>query len=350
MRGFQAPEGNTGAISQKCGIESVIDWLQGTFPESRFQEVSTSVSSALKGDSFTERQFGTRFYERSFKSSFGAVIATNPRQGGKVQGRTDAYLELSGSCLAHCDFATLSSLFIQLRDLGFRPSRLDLALDDFDKSYRPVDAFEAYSAGNVVGFRGTGNWIQSGPPDQLATTFSLGRRGKSGGGKFLQFYDKFLQSNGERDCIRAELSLYRDFAQQAFSILADAPVEFWPEIIVGYISGSCDFRDRSCDLKTDRCPRLSFWHNLIGDYEKIKPFRAAVRKSFERAKRWIQKAVAPTLSMLCEAISIDSGSNLGWDEFLLSSLFEGAGRLNDSHIAILNQVRHSTSLKLGAIP
>lgn len=345
MTGFGLPqEGNTGATqtNKNPRLEALIDWLQGTFPQTNVEPIFQAVSRALHNDSFMEQPFGTRFYERSFKSAFGAVIAIDPRKGGKVQNRTDAYLELSGRVLEQLSPDQLHQLFVELASLDFRPSRIDLTLDDYNKTYRPSDCFEAYSQGNVIHFRGTGNWIQSGPPDQLAGTFSLGTRGKSGGGKFLQFYDKFLQSKGERDCVRCELSLYRDFAVQAFSLLSDAPTEFWPDIIAGLIFGAVDFRDRSQSSRPDRCDQLPFWSALVGSREQIKLFRARVTKTFERAKKWIQKSVAPTLAMLCEAIQIDSGGDhLAWEEFLLAALFDGGGRLNDTHVSILRQVRQA---------
>jgi hypothetical protein len=340
---YPTPGGNTGVNVTKPELEYLIDWLQGTFPVSQFDKVKQVVESALQ-DSFDLQKCGTRFYSSSWRSAFGAVLACDPKLGGKVGDRTDAYLELGGKVLGQLSGQRLFNLMQSLDSLGFRASRIDLTVDDYAKTFRPEIAYQAYKDGNVVHFKTTGRWNESGPPDQLAQTFSLGRRGKVGSGKHYNFYDKFLESKGEKDCVRIELSLYGDEAKAAWSNLC-LDLEWWEQVIPAYVFSQVDFRDRSADSNVSRCPRLEWWALLADNTADMRMSKPKKIKSFARAKRWFEKQVAPTLVMLFNAIATEKGLD-AWESYYWDTLTDAEPRMNDSHRTILRQVEVAKRLQL----
>lgn len=84
-----------------------------------------------------------------------------------------------------------------------RPSRVDIAFDDFSKHFRPVD-FQSFDFDNrlISPYRST---IFFHNRCSGATTFQLGKRSS---GSHLRIYDKDLESNGEIDAVRYEFELH----------------------------------------------------------------------------------------------------------------------------------------------
>ena len=108
------------------------------------------------------------------------------------------------------DMHPFRKLIYILKSNCCRPSRVDIAFDDFDKVYRPVDfnnynfqdrIVTPYRSGFLAHNRCTG-----------ACTFQLGKRSS---GSHLRIYDKDIESNGEVDAVRYEFELHgstcRDF-------------------------------------------------------------------------------------------------------------------------------------------
>lgn len=335
----QTPVSNTGVNTSKTGIEALIDWFQGTFPQSQLEKVRQLVASALESE-FVDRQKGTTFYESSSVCS-GAVLAWSPRLGGKVTDRTDAYLEMGAKVLQQLSPLRQYRLFKSLGSLGFRASRVDLTIDDYDKRFRPWDAYQVYRSGGVTGFRRSGSYHESDKKAGVSQSFSLGKRGKLGSGKYLVIYDKWLESDGARDCIRVELSLYGDYAKQAMeSLLLDA--ELWSQLIPCYVFGSVNFLmvEAGKEARADRCERVSWWHEIVQDSPAIKLSRPVPVRTYDKAVKWFKKQVAPTLAMLLDVIAIDSIDN--WWEFFWKSVEDGQKRWNENHIAMIRETEART--------
>lgn len=331
--------GNTGVNTSKAGIEALIDWFQGTFPQHQVDKVRQLVASALESE-FVDRAKGTTFYEHSAICS-GAVLAWSPRLGGKVTNRTDAYLEMGAKVLQQMSALRQYRLFKSLVALGFRASRIDLTIDDYDKRFRPWDAYQTYRAGGVIHFRRSGSYHESDKKSGISQTFSLGKRGKMGGGKYLVIYDKWLESDGARNCIRIELSLYGDYAKQALENLLLDP-DLWSQIISGYVFGAVDFLvvEPGKEARADRCERVSWWDDIVQDCTPIRLSRPVPVRSYDKAVKWFKKQVAPTLAMLLDVIAIDSIDN--WWEFFWKTVEDGQKRWNENHIGMIKEMEVRT--------
>ena len=349
----QTPVGNTGVLWEnpttskkpqtvgKRGLEALLDWLQGTFEEENYPEIKKLIETTFK-DSFEEGN-KTRFYLKSERTTQGVLLASSPYLGGKVTQRTDAYLEISGSCLGLLTPEEQDTFFHGLESLSFRPSRMDMAIDDFDKTVRPFEAFMAYYKGNVTGFRKTGKFQVSGTPGDMAGTFSIGNRGKNGSGKFYQIYDKSKESEGEIDAIRHELRTYGDKAKQAWAQFLSSDVTLWADIVCGYINGSISFIERVEGKKACDCEKLLFWSKFTEKFLCIK-FRTArkLKKTVEHLENWLMHSVCPTLSTVASAISLSCGPRevTAWFHRLLE---HGEARMNNHQKKLIEQYRVNLS-------
>lgn len=343
----RTPVGNTGVLWEnqpsfkipqvvgKRALEALIDWLQGTFEEENYHEIKTLIEITFK-DVFEEGN-KTRFYLKSERTTQGVLLASSPYIGGKVTKRTDAYLEISGSCLGLLTPDEQEKLFHSLESLGFRPSRMDMAIDDFDKTVTPFQAFMAYYKGNVTGFRKTGKFQVSGEPGDMAGTFSIGKRGKNGSGKFYQIYDKAKESEGEIDAIRHELRTYGIKAKQAWAELLKSNVTLWADIVCGYINGAISFIERVEGKKACDCEKLSFWSEFTDKFIHIK-FRSKrkLKKTIEEMEHWLIQSVCPTLATVASAITMSCGTEevTAWLHRLLK---KGEDRMNDHQQRLLRQ-------------
>ena len=322
--------------SQTTHLESLIDWFQGTFPESNYGQIKSLLVEVYE-EEFTPGG-KTKFYQEVERSPSGLVLASEPYIGGKVSKRTDAYLEINARCLEILSPEKQQYLMRSLKGHGFSVSRIDLTIDDYSKSFRPEVAWNAYLQGNIKGFRSTGKFIQSGPREKIAQSFTVGRRGKKGSGKQYQIYDKYLESNGRVDAIRHELRLSSDYAKQAFDALVSSDLPLWPEIIGGYISGAVDFIDKSSGQRPDRCSRLQFWDDFVSGFISLS-FRSKPKKKcqLDQAKKWIVKQVMPTLAMVVSG-HIKQHGKQDFDEWWWMNLFAAESRLTDDKLAILDSI------------
>ena len=65
------------------------------------------------------------------------------------------------------------------------------------------------------------------------------------------------------------------------------------------VFSAIDFRDRSADSNTSRCPRLAWWEQWIGAVDRVSfAVVQTVVDTVERAYEWVRKQCAPTLAFL----------------------------------------------------
>lgn len=323
-------KGNTRVRKKKILVRTYrIDWLQGTFPSKYFGKVISTVKRFLGRGDFEELDNGLRYFDRGFRHISGAVMGL----GRSKYLRSDlGYLELSGSVLLPYKQSRLRSLMRVLRrKYNFKCTRVDLCTDDFSRSLDIRQIKRATDKWHHVGFLDTVKFYEFGIKGSRGLSISFGRRGSSGGGKYLVIYDKGLESEGKIDSIRVELSCYKSYATQSFEQLCDLPYLCWGDIILGWISGSIDFRRRKNNDDThpsDR-PRLPWWKKFVSDATSIKPSFEYKVDSFEGIKAWLFRQVAPTLCTVMKGLN-KHGLD-GFSDFFENLIKNGESRLRDKH-------------------
>lgn len=330
----QTPGSNTGVKLTEL-VEVGVDWLSGTFDQSLAGEVMPFLESVF-ADQFVLQKRGIGFYSQSYRSLNGLVLGLYPVQTLE-RVRTDAYLSIPASSLIRLTVENQQSLFARLHEVGFLSSRIDLRADDYGKTVTVEKVEEAVEAGNVAGFRAF-RAIHSGRIGfgRVGRTVEFGRRGKSGCGKFVRIYDKSFQSAGEIDATRIELELSGGRSRECFSVLAQTPVEFWGELIAGWLKDAIAFVDRQASERLDRCPYLDWWQALVEKFDRLSLSVPRVKSNLEAMKSWIKQQVAPSFATVLAAFiqSSPDGYN-DWSAWLWEILDNGERRLRERHIAIL---------------
>jgi len=134
------------------------------------------------------------------------------------------------------DDDAVQKLFLLLKERHCHCSRIDLAFDDFGKTFRPSHYITWWFNGN---FRSKFRKMQIASTSRdIGNTFYLGSRKT---GKMLRIYDKDFESDGVIDAVRYEFELHVDYARDMFQYLCDhAVVDF-----IAYLRTYFDI----CELK-----------------------------------------------------------------------------------------------------
>ena len=176
------------------------------------------------------------------------------------------FFELMGFDIA--DPNSVSELFQELKNRGCHCSRIDLAFDDYSKTFRPKNYIAWFYSGNLrTRFR---KITTAGSLREVGHTFYLGDRKK----KMLRVYDKDVESKGEIDAVRYEFELHQHHSRDMFEYLIEHKTINFIEFIRTY------FEVIDLDSATWRgdCKLLPAWeawlHNL--DFSEELPQRVDI--------------------------------------------------------------------------
>lgn len=181
-------------------------------------------------------------------------------------------------------------------------TRLDIAFDDFTKTFRPrqfVDFSlrdaETKVRKNMVTNMAKISMDESCRYGQSACTFYLGTRANK---RFMRIYDKFLESDGSIDSVRYEFELHQDIADiNAIYIENNVPISlrFFTEQFF-YLVEDNNFGYGSHCL----APRLKIWEEFLDKAEfcEVIPFVKGDRSKNKKSKEWFYKQCLKTACQL----------------------------------------------------
>jgi hypothetical protein len=310
------PSSNTGSKCQNSGeqkgIEIGIDWLQFVCPIADIEVVKKIID--FVSDDFDDVPclnpgipvvHGKR-YENSGYSARGAAYAWNLPENENEQGQL--WVSLPGSVLSN---RNLRHIWRAIRGLksaySAKATRLDIKIDDFDKSIPKELILAAVEVGNYARF----DYFD--PREPRVKGVSKGwcyYFGSPQSDKRLRYYDKSAESGGEIDSYRMELQLrgrHSDYVFSQFaSIWSDSFSEIATQYLGGVVLGAVDFIDRQSGDRLSRCKRLEWWQEFV---DKIStPIRISLTRpkpALERTLQWIDKQVQTSLSMIRDIMGID---------------------------------------------
>lgn len=329
----QTPRSNTGSSPS---FVSKVDWLQGllSLTSSQLTTVIGELSHIFK-DTFADDAgylFSGRSFEHHRVSDRGCRIAWNiklPDDGCDDrhylgESVIDCWLMLPAKFLNGCESTFQLRRFISmLSDLNFKPSRIDLALDDFTKSLTWQNFDDARKAGQAHGFiKGR---LTSSFGDKLGDGFTY-YMGSPSSDKLYRFYDKNVESNGEIDSYRLEGQYRDDWCKSIWSFLVQAADDSdigFHRTIVNCVCSCIDFYDNDhVSLKW----WSDFKHSL--KFEGVNVTCGRVKTTVEKSIEWVEKSVETTLAMIenfCDRTTTDFG------EWLSARLESGRSRLRSVH-------------------
>lgn len=308
------PPTNRGAqISEPMRV--AVDWLEFSLWNVSVEQVKRMLRGYQSGD-FHDLEQGALGYERSSVGPGGSRILWSGR-------RPEVHVRLPGKWCAGLDETAMRTLLSYVHIHG-RPTRVDLAADDWSRSVVPEEVREAFRRGEAVTHIKKRQLIENCSDGESGCTFYLG--GGTSRQK-LRVYDKGAQSRGEIDAIRWEVEARKE---AAVSLLDSLLLGEWGEVWASRVVQLVDFRMRNADSDVSRCPRLPWFTALVGAAKKAKVYGAKPIVSLERAATWIRKQVAPTLA----AVFAAHGGDL---DYLTEVLGNGRARWRETHRLVVAQ-------------
>ena len=294
-----APMSNTGPDSQldSQAWSARPDWLQGVVygPSiDSFQELVGVIQRCcqtafdIRLDSPITRGIKWDGYA---VSPHGAQVAYR-----KIGMEVELWFSIPGQLCSSMPRASFLRLAAYLQCQKVKVTRIDLALDDFERRLDLAMVADAARAGNYSGAQHF-TVVESGAK-------SDGQRGMSvvfgapGSDKRVTFYDKSVESNGRINSVRIELRLRDALAQAAWQHLF--PQDFEPTKVAAIILASLVFVKRGKDKNIPRLPLLDWWQQfqqyIATTPHKIK--RTPVLKTFQKSLNWLKRQVSASLYTL----------------------------------------------------
>jgi len=329
-RSVSPPSSTTGALStSSSGIplradkaDLILDWLHGVFLGQPIDDV-LAVLADLFGE-ITPLERGYWGY-----SSMGLILSGL----GKVAwdyGRPEMGVLLVLPARALGEVARLLGTDVRgfgvfLRELGFRPARVDFAMDDHEGVLDLDLMHEKARAGEfTTRWRGgpknaLWSWREDANGGRMLTFGSRASRA------YLRIYDKAAERGVEGPWIRVELELKGDKAVQAWDRFLDEGPSFVPGLFRNYL----EFKGcRTGDSNRTRWPIAGWWAAFLSFAEKVRLSLPAPSRTLETVKNWVTRQVAPSLALLVKA----EGGAVDW---LYSLIREGEARLTRAQLALL---------------
>lgn len=344
LRGAKPPSGNTGVDSTERrtrprpaeGIGVSLGWLSCTWV-GYFATLAdfTAWSEAFIGELVPAcRRW--RGYDVVYAGLHGVLLGVRVRDCGSLE----LHLDVPAAVLEGMPLDALEAFLLAVAFHAQNVSRCDLTLDDWCKVIRPFDLDVLTSGGpdpyalnkdNVVTRAKESTFLRSKGPTGGDTWYLGGSKGDAR----MRVYDKARESGGEIDAIRWELQLRGDRAKDAVVLLAmEARSRGGLDAVMGSVIADqfvrfVDFRDRSQDKNSGRCPRLGWWSALVLDAKRARPVVVAPPLTVERMHDYAQLALPSWLATLADSAAVVAG--VSPETWLLSMLKAGRKKRSPRH-------------------
>jgi len=285
-----------------------IDWISGTMPFVRLDDVIKYVSRLLES-SPELRDYGMYRYDHMLVwPLYGVQLMFDSSEDRSLtvhNGRI--LLVIPGGACTHFSAEVMHHLVYDLiHNFWMKATRLDLCFDDYDRQVEIPLIEKACVDRDIAGFR----TFEVRRPQRtsgvlLGESINFGVRGQNGGGKYLRVYDKNLESEGEQNCIRWEVEFSKEKAQAVFFALSQTDsLDAFASLLGAFIGGSIDFVHRK-DRNLDRAMRLEWWERIRSYLGSARLRGASKLVVVERSMDWIEKSVAPSMRMIVKACGYD---------------------------------------------
>lgn len=183
------------------------------------------------------------------------------------------------------DLNDICSLMRVLTERNCVLSRIDLAFDDFEKKYMPLDYFSWFEAGCI-----RSRYFQF--CDCKCSTRERGHTcyfGTRSGGRMLRIYDKEYQSKGAIPSVRYEFELHSDYAKGAQLYFLEHDTVSFSEYLLSYFQ-VIDLTEKN----VSRCPINEDWLNYLLEKDRfneqlIVPTKYSRSEREFMASQWLER-------------------------------------------------------------
>lgn len=226
-----------------------------------------------------------------------------------------------------------TKLLNNLNHRGFKATRLDLAMDDYDEKLKIKTIRNKLLREEVTTRSQVSVYNEGSDHHRQAINGRSVYIGSAKSLKSILFYDKSVEQKAKGHRVlgdkwnRYELRLKKAYAQQAFETIAKSEADLG-RYMVGILASSVTFRVRPKGGDTNKARwRVSpWWQRFLGDVERInlssKAHNAEVQP-LEKRLRWMIEAVSPNFYVLAKYLGVE-----GITQVLLT---QGEKRLSARH-------------------
>lgn len=298
-------------VDSQTQNEVGIHWLRISIPRQYLAKVRTYCSFYF-GESVRDG-YGLWSYDTRYSWSNGASLnydSDNMRSDSVHQGK--ATLDVPGKALDAIRELDLHLFLLSLRQ--FRPSctRIDVFFDDYHRKNTPSGIHDIIKNRDYSGFRKGQLKQRFDGGKMIHDEVDFGTRGENGAGKYLRVYDKALESDGEKNCIRWEVEFSKERAHKVFDKLSQCgSIDAFATLCGALVGGSVKFIHRNGDKNIGRLEVYSWWQE-IRELLGTVVIRVSVKKpDIAGMYNWVYRQVSPTLACLRDTF-VDDTDFMNW--------------------------------------
>lgn len=274
-----------------------IDWFQGTFVGSRFQEVIDLFEKWHPKSQRCDRSVPFRGLSNSVSWVNGAAVSWDPASSW-------GFIRLPGLYFQVVEKLSAEAFVFELSSSLVKTTRIDIFRDDYSKRIHPRELFLWSKLGLLRGKKIYG-YYESFDGKNNGATFTCGSRGDNGCGSFVRYYDKSQCKKDRDDCYRLEVEFTGDKARKVVEILLESSgegLERSAEKLESVSLGQFDFALCSIKEKSRNREVLPEWLAYCDSRDRL-------RITIPREPRRIESSIGAFLSQwsgfLC-GLSVES--------------------------------------------
>jgi len=238
-------------------------------------------------------------------------------------------VEIPGQALDVIDQTDLHLFLLSLRQFNPTCTRMDVFFDDYDRTIKPADLHDIVKDHDYSGFRKT--QIRQGYDSGrlIHDEIDFGKRGRNGSGQYLRIYDKLLESDGEKNCIRFEVEFTKERSHKVFEKLSQVTsVDAFATLCGSLVGGSVKFIHRNGDKNISRLSVYDFWQEILDLLGSVVIRIPTKQTDIQGKYKYIYRQVSPTLALLRETF-VDDTDFFNW---LNDAIGEGELRMSQAQI------------------
>lgn len=305
-----------------------IHWLRISFIKHHLQNL-VKFCNHIWGESDSDG-YGLWSYDSRFNWKSGVSLNYDHDDERSQRVHLDRMtLDCPGGALDEMTVPDLQLLIEFCHALDGKCSRIDVYFDDYGRLVsfdELIEVAERHDFSGLIDYqiRKAG---KRGREGHTRREMSFGKRGSHGNGKYLRWYDKELESDGEFACDRWEVEFTQAKADAVFKKLAETcgGIDSFAVLCGSLVAGSISFIHRTGEKNISRLDRYDWWEKILAILGQGVSVRVKRKVDSLTGKiEWVKRNVSPSLACL-KKVFVSDRAFFRW---LWDVCKDGDGRMN----------------------
>lgn len=268
-----------------------IDWLRLSGPRCVFYEVMHLLEKRFGKPELGKGRF---FLDTGYHWSEGGMFLDLDAEHNKQH----CVIELPGMLISELDFTDVRQLLHDLCCYGFKVTRIDIAVDLYDRPNLIQTIRDSCNRGELCRSRTYQHIVERSGAALTAHGINIGKRGKLGSGRYLRVYDKGLEQKTAEagEWIRWEVELSDTCAQQFADKFATQDNAI--ETALSHALWVVEFREKTGSRMLARRPLATWFEDFTEHVRRERLTAVRAKSTVESYTRWVRTAVVPKLETI----------------------------------------------------